>query len=199
MQAAHYSWQLGCPFELWYTCRADFAITGDWPKALFPKANQPGSEHCQYAFYKEGDINPRTKKPIKSRINEDEYLDGLSKGEPVSCEILKILPFVQGYELDLHKGTLYYRDAMVDNSEWVETVVKIDDIQRYYEKITRMEEVNKVLPEPKVMNADGSKGNYKASQYCSLGDLCCGKCAGKKLDNWVNKVEDKINKGKPSK
>jgi hypothetical protein len=38
IQAAHYSWQLGIPFELWYTCRADYAVGGsDWEKRLFSK------------------------------------------------------------------------------------------------------------------------------------------------------------------
>lgn len=47
IQAAHYSWQLNCPFELWYTSRADFAVMG-WMQKHFPKLNEPGSEHCEY-------------------------------------------------------------------------------------------------------------------------------------------------------
>ena len=210
MQAAHYSWQLGCPFELWYTSRSDFAITGDWPKALFPKAGEPGSEHCTYAFYKLGTINPRTKKPTKSKITEQEYVLGdktkkvkwaetyinkqgvettITKSDYLfQCDIVKVNPLVQGYELDLHEGKLYYRDAMVDNSEWYESIVTIEDIKRYYEKITKMEQENVVLPEPKVLSAQGERGNYKLSQYCSLKELCCGKCSGQKLDQWVDKI-----------
>jgi len=189
MQAAHYSWQLGCPFELWYTGRSNFAVTGDWIKNLFPKAGQPGSEHCNYAYYKEGNINPKTRKPIKHKIDQTEYQLGLARKEPVSCEVLSVLPFTQGYLLDLHDGVLYYKDAMIDEAGWMETIIKIEDIQRYYERITEMETLNVVQKEPKVLNADGSKGNFKASQYCALGDLCCGKCAGQPLDNWVDKVK----------
>ena len=48
MQAAHYSWQLGCPGELWYTNRTDFHIPygKEWPAS-----GQPGSEYFQYDKY----------------------------------------------------------------------------------------------------------------------------------------------------
>lgn len=45
IQAAHYSWKLGIPFELWYTNRVDFAVSfGKWPKE-----GEPGSEYLQYS------------------------------------------------------------------------------------------------------------------------------------------------------
>jgi hypothetical protein len=47
MQAAHYAWKVGVPFELWYTSRADYAING-WAAKQFPKPGQPGSVFCQY-------------------------------------------------------------------------------------------------------------------------------------------------------
>jgi hypothetical protein len=37
LQAAHYSWQLKVPFELWYTSRTDFAIGSGWEQKQFPK------------------------------------------------------------------------------------------------------------------------------------------------------------------
>ncbi len=52
-----------------------------------------------------------------------------------------------------------------------------------------MEQGNTVLKEPKVLKVDGSKGTYKASDYCDLKELCCGKCAGKPLDVWVEQVK----------
>lgn len=193
MQAAHYSWRLGCPFELWYTSRADFAITGDWVKGLFPKPGQPGSEHCQYAFYKEGEINPKTRKPMKHRIDEAEYMALQESAETrVHEDILKVLPFVQGYELDLHDGKLYYKDAMSDTAEWYETIVSVDDIKRYYDTVSTMDTV---LPEPKGLNADGSKLGYKPSQYCALGDMCCKNCAGKPLEEWEEEVKTKLSSG----
>lgn len=47
VQAAHYSWQLGIPFELWYTSRTDFAIMG-WAQKHFPKPGQAGSHLLEY-------------------------------------------------------------------------------------------------------------------------------------------------------
>ena len=45
MQAGHYAYQLGVPFELWYTCRADFHIPygKDWPNR-----GQPGSQYLEH-------------------------------------------------------------------------------------------------------------------------------------------------------
>ncbi len=191
IQAAHYSWQLGVPFELWYTCRADFAVTGDWAKNIFPKAGEPGSEFCEYAYYKEGAINPKTKKPVKHKIDHEEYMLGQAKGEKVSCDILKITPFIQGYQLDIHEGKVYYRDACNEDSQWQETIIKIDDLVRYYEQVTKMEKDNKLMPEPLIMDSKGEKANYTARQYCHLKELCCGKCKIDKLDLWVDKVLSK--------
>jgi hypothetical protein len=38
IQAAHYSWQLDIPFELWYTSRADYHIGSGWERNVFKKA-----------------------------------------------------------------------------------------------------------------------------------------------------------------
>lgn len=46
-QAAHYSWQLKCDFELWYTSRADFAIPA-WQEKYLPKQGEPLSEYLEY-------------------------------------------------------------------------------------------------------------------------------------------------------
>lgn len=46
MQAAHYSWQLGVPFELWYTSRVDWPVMG-WAGKHLPKPGEPGSEHIE--------------------------------------------------------------------------------------------------------------------------------------------------------
>lgn len=35
IQAAHYSWQLDIPFELWYTSRADFHCGSGWERKVF--------------------------------------------------------------------------------------------------------------------------------------------------------------------
>lgn len=193
VQAAHYSWKLNVPFELWYTSRADFAITGDWVKNLFPKPGELGSEHCVYAYYQEGKLNPKTGKNVKHKLTKMEYDLKSAMGERgLSCDILKINPFTQGYLTDIHNGKLYYKDAMLSNSSWIETLITLDDITRYYERITEMETLNQVQPTPKLLDVNGDKLNYTAQQYCSLGDLCCGKCPEKQLDKWVDKIKLKL-------
>lgn len=47
IQCAHYSWQLGIPFQLWYTAYVDFAVTG-WTQKHFPNQGEKGSEYCVY-------------------------------------------------------------------------------------------------------------------------------------------------------
>lgn len=193
MQSAHYSWKLGVPFELWYTARADYAVTGDWIKNLFPAPGAEGSEACQYAYYKFGKHNPKTGKPVKSRINEDEYMRAKANDpSSVTSEILKILPFIQGYIITIKDKQVFYRDAMVPNAPEHETIININMIKNYYERITEMEKMNVVQKEPLLLDATGEKLNYTAQQYCSLGDLCCGKCSGQKLDKWVEQVKEKV-------
>lgn len=53
MQAGHYSWKLGVPFEIWYASRATFAITDYSQDRFFAKKNFPKqgallSEYCKY-------------------------------------------------------------------------------------------------------------------------------------------------------
>lgn len=197
MQAAHYSWQLGIPFELWYTSRADFAIGGDFQKNLFPKLGQPGSEHCVYAYYyEEGKINPKTNKPVKSKITEDEYKIYKARGKKVYAEVLKVSPFVQGYQMDIHNEKIFIKDAMLDDAPWLETIVNITDIKRYFDYISEIQQTDSVPKPPQVLKADGSKANYKAPDYCSLGELCCGRCSEKSLATWTDKVKIMVSEKK---
>lgn len=56
-QAAHYAWQLNVPFEIWYTSRVNWPVVG-WMGKMFPKAGEPGSEHCVYGDSGIKRINP---------------------------------------------------------------------------------------------------------------------------------------------
>lgn len=186
MQACHYMSIMNVPFELWYTNRTDFAITGDWCKNLFPKYGTPGSEHCEYAYYRLGQINPRTGRPVKSKINKDEYELGLVRGDEVVADVLKVVPFIQGYQLEIRESNLWFRDAMVTDSSWVRTEINIDDIKRYYNSIASLETVP---AEPINIKFDGTLGNYNLRDYCSLGNLCCAYNKGKNIQSWVDKVK----------
>lgn len=82
MQAAHYMWKLGAPFDLMYTSRADFAISGDWVQKLFPAK---GSGH--------------------SAVRHIEYSDKDDKPK-------KVLPFNKMFPLKLRKdGVVFYKDG----------------------------------------------------------------------------------------
>ena len=206
IQSAHYSWQLGIPYELWYTSRVDYAVTGDWIKRMFPKFGEDKSENFDYGFYKLGEINPRTEKPIRHRITKEEYIASHQPDEWVEyydkvkdktvrepkyqCEVLKVLPFVQGYQLDLSEGQLFYRDAMASDSPWIATHIKIADLERFYNSIPVLDKVPK---EPELQDCNGDKLSYKASQYCSLGLLCCKYNEGRDINEWVSDVEASLN------
>jgi len=186
LQAAHYSWQLGIPFELWYTGRSEFAIMADWVKRGLPKYLEPGSEHLEYAFYRQGDINPRTGKPMKHRINKQEYEIALAQGEKVFADALKTRPFIQGFLLELREGTLWYQNAIKPNAEWVRTVIKIDDIKKFYNTVSELKKV----PKPPInIKPTGEEGGFKIQDYCSLGPLCCAYNTGKDIGQWKDRVE----------
>lgn len=187
MQAAHYMWQLDCPFELWYTNRNNLDMPSWMEFREFPKPEDELSGRIQYRYYRMGDINPRTNKPKKHQISEEQYLSGEFKktfGVPG-----KILPFIQGFNLQLKKERLYYQDAMVNNAPWVETIVNIPDIRRFYEYISELDEYGKV-PKPALnLKPDGKPLGWKFSAYSDLGHLDPEFWAGKKLDKWVKMVE----------
>lgn len=176
LQAAHYSWQLGVPFELWYTSRTDFHMDS-WIKKHLPKPGEQNSEFMAYTYYRLNDDNS------KSKITKNEF-EQLPESARIS-DPLKTMPFIQGYKIELRAGILFYKDVMLKDSAWIKTNILIDDIIRYYETVS---ELKKVPKEPLVLKADGTKAGYKASTYCLLGDLCCKHTAGQDINKWVVKV-----------
>lgn len=176
LQAAHYSWQLGVPYELWYTSRTDYHIP-DWIKAQLPKAGAPGSEALAYSYYM------RKEDGGKSKISKLEY-DELPSGSKFA-DPLKVTPFITGYKIELRAGILFYAAAGTDR--WVKTAVSIADIQNYYEMVPQLTEVP---PEPALLKADGTRENYKARDYCALGPLCCAYNAGREMSNWIDEIQE---------
>lgn len=195
LQAAHYSWQLGVPFELWYTGRSNFAVM-EWQKWQLPKYQQPGSEHLEYGYYRKGDINPRTKKHKKHRISKEEYEMAKGRsGVTVYADPLKTRPFIQGFHMELREGQLYYKDAMVEDAEWIRTEVSIDRIKRFY---TFVSEMDKVPSEPLNISPTGEKESFKLRDYCSLGPLCCAYNKGKDINKWEEQVKLFVKEKKES-
>lgn len=179
LQAAHYSWQLGIPFELWYTSRVDYHMQS-WVAGQFPAPGDLRSFCITYTY--------SLPKPGggKTKISREEYI---SHPGPKNADVLKIGPFLIGYQVQVVEGVLQYRAVSKPNSKWQITNINIEDIRRYYECIPELEQVP---PEPRVLKADGTKANYKASDYCSLGKLCCKHTEGENIVEWTAKVRQEI-------
>lgn len=142
LQAAHYSWQLNVPFELWYTSRTDFAVMG-WAQKNFPKPGEFGSDRCEYN----------------------------DKGE-----IKKVLPFIQGYQLEWSK-TNNLRWRPIDSEEamefpWTETSITKESIRNYYQAVLDIEVSGELPPAPVNIESTGEKGNFNICNYCPLQSIC---------------------------
>lgn len=191
MQAAHYMWQLDCPFELWYTNRNNLDMPSWMEFREFPKPGQPGSESLSYRFYRKGNINPKTGKPKKHQLTETEYMSGRFNNTFTVAS--KITPFVKGYKLMLQNGILYYQDANHPKSPWIQTIVTIDNIKRFYNFIGDMDYYGKVPKEALNLSPHGDKLGWSYSQFSDLQELDPCHVSGMPLGEWLDKVKRKFN------
>jgi len=161
MQAGHYSWKIGVPFEIWYASRATFAITDYsqdrfFAKKNFPKQGAPLSEYCKY--------------------NE--------KGQ-----ILSVEPFIVGYAIEWNgKGQLVYNQ--IGSDKRVHTFITQQGIEAYYSLVERMEKDDTLGPRPENMDADGEPAGYDLcdSRYCPLASTCDNH-EKNGLANWLGEVK----------
>jgi hypothetical protein len=195
IQAAHYMWKLGVPFELWYTSRTDFEASSDFNLRMYPAYGEPGSELFTYRFSRivadplNGDFK-------RSAIDETKYLLLREAGEEVEAKVGKYKPFIQGFKLFFDtKGRLWYVDAVRPEAEAQLTIVTQDRIANYYEKVA---ELVAVPEEPVTLKPDGKKENYKLSSYCSLGKFCCKMRQGDDIKEWVEDVKVLVAGGTPT-
>ncbi len=242
LQSGHYSWQLEVPFELWYTCRSTYAVTGDWVQKMFPKYGETGSEDCSYSFFRnrlEGYVeisNPAFKKEvfdklgteesltepmvikvpklIRTKIDQSEWVNnsviltgmsgwkGREQKKTVSeyeSEIKAVLPFRQGFAVEWDAdGHLEYAEILPDGTrgEWVETIITIARIERFYNFVAELGEMNQVPAPPLNLEADGQKGSFNLADYCNLGKLCCKYQKGSDLTQWKQEVEEQTKDSK---
>lgn len=181
LQAAHYSWQLGVPFELWYTSRSDYHIQS-WIASQLPKPGEPNSEFLAYSYYK---VNADKSRNKLAKADFEVYA-GKKQADPI-----KVTPFIHGYKIELRDGILHYASAMSPQAIWKPTNITTTAIELYYNAITGLHEVP---PEPYVLKADGTKANYKASDYCSLGKLCCKYNEGRNIEEWTDLIKQELVK-----
>lgn len=146
MQAGHYSWQLGIPFQLWYTNRAEFAVGSGWEQKTFPP---------------------------KENLLTNVLEFGESKGK---VTVKKLLQFRQGFELEWTKGKqLKYRPILADKPEgmeWTWTPITQQGIVDYYEVVVAQKSQAKLAPRPVTLKADGSPGTFNNCDYCPLQTTC---------------------------
>lgn len=141
-QAAHYMWQLDIPFKLVYTSYVDYAVIGGWLAKLFPGAEEPGSEFCEYKENKKG------------------YLD-----------IKKVLPFRRVYDLKwLPSGKLAYKEE--SEGAYTPTVITLQGVKDYFEELDKVQEKRELPARPVNIKADGTKESWTMCDYCSLKPVC---------------------------
>jgi hypothetical protein len=108
-------------------------------------------------------------------------------------EIKKVLPFVQGYELEwTSKDQLRYR-PVGGNAPWVYTVITKQSIISYFETVATMEASDKLPPAPVNVEADGQKGGYSICSYCPL-SATCESYKGSSVSEWKQKVLTQVLK-----
>lgn len=138
VQAAHYSWKLGCPFKLMYKQYANQAVP-QWAQKFFPKEGEKNSEHIEY----------NDKGDIKS-----------------------IKPFELVYELEITPKVNTIRYRREGHERWSNTPIKVEDIERFYEFVSKMKETKDLGPLPLTLGADGKEKNFSKCGYCPLQDTC---------------------------
>jgi len=169
MQAAHYSWQLNVPFQLWYTNRAEFSVGSGWEQSTFPKKKDLLTDVLEFGTRKD----KRTGRML-------EY-------------VKKIKQFRQGFQLEwTDKGQLKYKPLLSHTDlSWTLTPITQDGIIKYYEAVVAQKTKKKLAPRPSVLKADGSEGNFKACDYCPLKSICDS--ADNEYDKWMEMVSSMVN------
>lgn len=163
IQAAHYQWQLGVPFELWYTSRVHWPIVG-WMAKFFKSLGF-----------------------LKDVVFQEELLERGDKGD-----VKKVLPFYAGFELDIQGGVLYYRS--VASEEWVQTLITVDGIKRYYELVGQMPSTKDLGDRPSRTTALGEDMGYNPcdSKYCPFAEVC--NKHERNYDDWVGAAYEESKK-----
>lgn len=169
IQAAHYSWQLGVPFQLWYTSRSNHAAVHDlgFAKVPYPTKETAEPQHKERLLF-----------------NKNGFLKD-------------ILPFYQGFELGwTDKGQLKYRAIKMNDEgqagEWVFTLITINGIKEFYRKVARTE-IDGLGGRPLAIEANGDKASYSACDYCPLKSVCDSK-ENEGLQEWVKSVQELSDK-----
>lgn len=193
IQAAHYKWQHGeCPWSIWYTNRNNFDAP-DWAQFRpYPLPGEPGSEHLTYRFNYWGEINPKTNKPRKHKIDEERWTHDPSVQPTKFVELGRINPFVQGFDVEFTggRGQVLLRDAMLPGADWEETVFDIEGIREYFEFVSELTDDSPVPPGALNVNPFGKKKGWKYGDYFHTKELHPDYLPkGMLVGEWVEKIK----------
>jgi hypothetical protein len=195
IQAAHYMWQVGCPFELWYTNRADFH-PNEMVERLMPKYNSAEFNrlrpYLEIVFYqmvksKMGNVYKKRLKVTEEEFRDmaDTYGFGWKEGN-VNPGVLKIYPFIAGYTLRWEKdGRLSYTSVQTGNSYTTE--ITAERIRDYFELVSRIEETGKLPPKVVGVKPNGERLNYDINDYSPIKEIN-DTYEKQGLDVWLEKV-----------
>lgn len=185
-QAAHYSSILNIPFQLWYTCRSDYA-TNELSTRLCPKMGEKDSQYVEYNPYiwtisKAG-------KGYGKRISWEEYERNKDQQGYYTAP-LKIKPFNIGYYLfwGPEDGHLHYVRTDQEDMIPVRTPITRDRVRDFYEHVSKMQASDELGTRPLTVKGDGSKAGYSMCDYCPLQSVCNKSHSGYKA--WRKDVED---------
>lgn len=166
IQAAHYSWQLGIPYKLSYKNYVNQVIPGfKWLQEAIPRQGEPGSEHISYS----------------------------DKGYPKN-----INPFELVYELDADEhGYIWFRMETSDEhreSPWTKSIIKQQDIQRYYEFVSEIKVTGKLGRKVNTVGCTGKKKSYsQCDMYCPV-HMKYGEYEGN-YQLWLQRIREDIRAG----
>jgi hypothetical protein len=111
-------------------------------------------------------------------------------------EAKKILPFLQGYAVNLTaQGQVTYR-ALPAGKE-THTIITKEGILEYFEQQSKMKETDALPPKPSKIGLDGMEAHFSLCDYCVLKPTCVS-YKGTSVKEWTSKVlaenADKVTK-----
>lgn len=196
-QAAHYSWQLGVPFDLVYISRVNWNVMAahqPWVGRQFPRYGGRHSEWCVYKLGEPQDATPDT-----------TYKNGKVKpgkpAKPAFYEIKRILPFVHGFNLrwvddgtgsegtaDSASWRLEMKPSDLGDDAWQPSLITQDGIREFYESAANAQQTDALPPRPAQLDADGQRAKYDPCGYCPLAPVC-DSYQGSSTKEWLKQVQ----------
>jgi hypothetical protein len=144
IQAAHYSMEHGCPFNLVYSFRGR-SIAPGWASKFKDKLT----------------VKEKTFPPYRRK-------DG-TYGKPFTKREYIMEPFLKEFRIGFEDDTVYY---ITDSGEKVITPLTAKGIRDYYEMITNMEKNMDLHVRISKLDLEGNLLPYDPCGFCPFSDIC---------------------------